>query len=77
MASNKETDGGAPEVKKGALDGAALKSGSRLRVGGGFRGYFRDAQFDDDGVSVEPVSAETAEALRAQFPKARVEEVKA
>jgi hypothetical protein len=62
------------EVKKSVLDGAALKSGSRLRVGG-FRGHFRDAQFDDSCVSSGPVSAETEAALRAQFPKAEVEVV--
>ncbi|HEX8685730.1 MAG TPA: hypothetical protein VF654_04485 [Pyrinomonadaceae bacterium] len=68
-------DGGqgqAAEVKKGVLDGAQLTSGARLRVGGGFRGYYRDAQFGDDGVSVGAVSAETEAALRSQFPNAEI-----
>jgi hypothetical protein len=74
--TNNRPDPGAqqgPEVKSAVIDDAAIKSG-RLRINR-FSGHYRDAQFDDAGVSRGRVSAETAEALRRQFPNAEIEPV--
>ncbi|MBA3241176.1 MAG: hypothetical protein H0T60_08105 [Acidobacteria bacterium] len=60
-----------PQVKQGAV------TARRLKVGGGFRGAFLDARFDNSGESVEPVSPETESALKRQFPKARISSVSA
>ncbi len=54
-----------PQVKQGAV------TPQRLRVEG-FRGAYLDARFDNKGESVEPVSPETADALKKQFPRAKV-----
>jgi hypothetical protein len=67
MADNENKQ---PQVKQGAITAA------RLRVEN-FRGAYRDARFDNDGVSEEPVSPETAAALKSDFPNARVEVVRA
>lgn len=56
------------QVKQGAV------TPRRLRVEG-FRGAFLDARFNDEGISEEPVSRETEEALRSNFPGARLEPV--
>jgi hypothetical protein len=54
-----------PTVKQGAVTPRTLKVHN-------FRGAYRDAVFNDDCVSVAPVSPETEEALRKHFPKAKV-----
>jgi hypothetical protein len=64
MADEKDSN-----VKQGAV------TARRLKVTGGFRGAFRDARFDNDGVSEEPVSPETEAALKKQFPRAKVSAV--
>ena len=58
-----------PEIKQTAI------GAKRLRFRGGPAGSFRDARFGEDGVSEEPVSAETAKALREHFPEAEIEEI--
>jgi hypothetical protein len=58
-----------PQVKQGAV------TPRRLQVGGGFSGAFLDARFDNEGVSVAPVSRATEESLRKQFPNATIKAV--
>lgn len=60
------------EVKQGVV--RLSKSGGRLRVAG-MRGKFGDATFGDDHVSLEPVSDQTRDLLRSNFPEAEIEEV--
>lgn len=52
-------------VKQGAVTAQRLKAE-------GFRGAFKDARFGDDGVSEEPVSPATVEALKKQYPRLKV-----
>lgn len=58
-----------PSVKQGAV------TPRKLRIAG-FRGAFRDTVFDNNGISTAPVSPETEEALKKQFPRAKVEAVR-
>lgn len=62
MATDNEKQ---PSVKQGAVTPRTLKVNN-------FRGAYRDAVFNDEGVSVEPVSPETEEALKKDFPRAKV-----
>lgn len=64
-----EQDSKQPTVKQGAVTPRTL----RIE---GFRGVFRDATFDDECVSVEPVSPETEAAIKKQFPKAKISVVR-
>lgn len=67
MAQNDNKD---PQLKQGAVTPRSLRVAS-------FRGAYRDTRFDNEGLSVGPVSRETEEALRADFPSAKIEVVKA
>lgn len=59
-----------PTVKQGAVTPRTLRAS-------GFRGAYLDARFDDEGVSVEPVSAETEAALKKDFPRLKITAVTA
>lgn len=61
------------EVKQGVVN-LAKNGTTHLRVSG-IRGKYRDAQFDDDCVSLDPVSDKTRAMLRDEYPNAEFEDI--